>query len=127
MDKFKNKIQDFMRTRNGMDELGKVIGIVTIILSLFGMVLKNRIVADLGLFALIYFLFRFFSPGNIARQDENRKFLDRINLCKLQYEQRKEYRIFKCKSCGRNIRVPKGKGKIEVTCPLCGTKKICRT
>ena len=51
----------------------------------------------------------------------------KINLYKLKCEQRKEYKIFQCKSCGRKIRVPRGKGKIEVTCPVCGNKKICRT
>ncbi len=127
MDKFKYKVQNFMRTRNGMDEMGKVIGIVAIILSLLGAILQNGTVSMLGLMVMIYFFFRFFSSRNVTRQEENRKFLAQLNLRKMQYEQRKEYRIFKCKSCGRNIRVPKGKGKIEVTCPLCGTKKICRT
>lgn len=51
----------------------------------------------------------------------------KFNLYKLKYEQRREYKIFQCKSCGRKIRVPRGKGKIEVTCPICGNKKICRT
>lgn len=50
-----------------------------------------------------------------------------VNLQRLKYEQRNEYKIYSCKGCGRNIRVPKGKGKIEVTCPVCGLKKIHRT
>ena len=50
-----------------------------------------------------------------------------FSFYKLKYDQRKEYNIFKCKSCGRKVRVPRGKGKIEVTCPICGNKKICRT
>ena len=45
----------------------------------------------------------------------------------MRFEMRKEYRIFRCKGCGRNIRVPRGKGKLEITCPLCGRKVIHRT
>ncbi len=50
-----------------------------------------------------------------------------IQLNKTKYEQRKEFKIFRCKSCGRNVRIPKGKGKIQVTCPVCGNKTIHRT
>lgn len=127
MDKIKEKLQNFAQTRNGMDELGKAVGIITIIISLLGMLLRSSIVMTLGTCALIYLLFRILSPKNMIRQEENRKFVEQINLFKLKYENRKEYRIFKCKCCGRNIRVPKGRGKVEVTCPLCGAKKICRT
>ncbi|MFQ9547017.1 MAG: hypothetical protein ACLRZ6_03415 [Lachnospiraceae bacterium] len=31
------------------------------------------------------------------------------------------------KSCGQKIRVPKGKGKIEITCPKYGQKFVKRT
>lgn len=127
MDIFKEKLRKFAQTRNGMDELGKGTGVVVIILSMVGVILGSSIVMTLGICALAYFLFRILSPRNEIRQEENRKFVARINLFKLQYDNRREYRIFKCKSCGRNIRIPKGKGKVEVTCPLCGVKKICRT
>lgn len=35
---------------------------------------------------------------------------------------RKTTKYFKCKNCGQILSVPKGKGKIRVTCPKCGTK-----
>ena len=28
----------------------------------------------------------------------------------------------KCKNCGQMLSVPRGKGRIRVTCPRCGTK-----
>ena len=39
----------------------------------------------------------------------------------------KTHRVYICpnKSCGQKIRVPKGKGKIEITCPKCGTE-VCK-
>jgi DNA-directed RNA polymerase subunit RPC12/RpoP len=37
------------------------------------------------------------------------------------------YRIYKCPSCGQKTRVPKHKGRIEITCPKCRNKFIKRT
>lgn len=34
-------------------------------------------------------------------------------------KQRKTHRFFKCPECGVTVRVPKGKGKIKITCPKC--------
>ncbi|MCR5144203.1 MAG: hypothetical protein K6B67_02710 [Lachnospiraceae bacterium] len=34
-------------------------------------------------------------------------------------EQRKMYKYFKCPGCKQKVRVPKGHGKIAITCPKC--------
>ena len=34
--------------------------------------------------------------------------------------QKRYYRFYKCPRCGVTTRVPKGKGKIRITCPRCG-------
>lgn len=39
----------------------------------------------------------------------------------------KIYKYFECPKCAQKIRVPKGHGKIEITCPKCGEKFIKRT
>lgn len=55
------------------------------------------------------------------------KFMIYIELVKMNFEQRKTHRIFMCKACGKKVRVPKGKGKIEITCPSCGNKMTHHT
>ncbi len=39
----------------------------------------------------------------------------------------KNHKIFQCGKCGQMIRVPKGKGKIAITCPSCKQEFIKRT
>ena len=34
--------------------------------------------------------------------------------------QDKDHRYFKCPNCGQQLRVPKGKGKLNITCRNCG-------
>ena len=127
MDKFKKKLYDVMQGRNGVDDLGRVIFIISLVLYVLSGFLRNGFLQLLSLIELIYTMYRTFSRDLRSRQEENRKYLQFLNLQKMRFEMRKEYRIFKCKGCGRNIRVPKGKGKVETTCPLCGRKEIHRT
>ena len=127
MDKFKKKLYDVMQGRNGVDDLGRVIFIISLVLYVLSGFLRNGFLQLLSLIGLIYTMYRAFSRDLRSRQEENRKYLQFLNLQKMRFEMRKEYRIFKCKGCGGNIRVPKGKGKVETTCPLCGRKEIHRT
>ena len=39
----------------------------------------------------------------------------------------REHRIFRCPNCDKRVRVPRGRGKIEITCPHCGNKFIKRS
>lgn len=43
---------------------------------------------------------------------------------KMEREQKKIYRFFVCPSCSQKVRVPRGKGRIEITCPKCRTAFI---
>lgn len=38
-----------------------------------------------------------------------------------------DYTVTPCESCNKRMRVPKGKGKLKVTCPNCGHKTIKNT
>ena len=38
-----------------------------------------------------------------------------------RWHQRRDYRFYKCPSCRTRLRVPRGKGKINIVCRKCGT------
>ena len=121
------KIQEFMRGRNGGDELNRVIIYAVLIVYIISMFTQSTILYTISFVGMIYALYRMFSKNLYERREENRKFVTWLETTRIKMEQRKDYKIFKCKGCGRNIRVPRGKGKIEVTCPMCGNKTIHRT
>lgn len=119
-------IRSFMIGRYGTDKLNMYIlgaGVIVCLLSLF---LQFSYV-PLMLTALSYVLmfwaiFRSFSRNTYKRYQENRKFLlflDRIKDRKHKY--------FSCPKCRQPVRVPRGKGKIAISCPKCKEKFIRKT
>ncbi len=46
---------------------------------------------------------------------------------KAQRQDSRYYKYFNCPNCNQKVRVPKGKGKIEITCPKCRTTFIRKT
>lgn len=126
-----NKIKDiwnrFLQGRHGIDELSKTILIAGMVTYLLGGILQNGLLLTLAMMGMIYAIYRALSRNEWDRNEENRKFNRYIKLWKVKYQERKTSRIFMCKGCGRMIRVPKGKGKIQVTCPTCGRKTIIKT
>lgn len=96
----------------------------------FGRILS---VADWG-FVIVYF-FRFFSRNIYKRQRENQIFLSVANRVKnyfkfvrMRYQERDGVKkLYRCPKCHQMIRVPRGRGKIEITCPKCHFAFIRKT
>lgn len=120
-----------MYGRNGADELSKLLSTVAIIILLVSMLCGSAARSMLFVIAvttIIYAYFRIFSKNTAARRVENARYLkqkqrikSRFDLRSDMWKQRKEYKFFKCPSCGATLRVPKGKGKIRIVCRKCGT------
>lgn len=127
MNKWKQRINKFFQGRYGLDELGKAIIIADVIIYVLGLLLQSGLLMSLAMVGIIYAFYRVVSKQHWDRSEENRKYTHYTKLWKLRYQERKSSRIYICKSCGRYIRVPKGKGKIQVTCTACGSKSIHRT
>lgn len=131
---WKNKMAQFMYGRYGVDQLSKFMLTTTLVLCIVSLFLPRHIgspISALVLFLIIYTYFRMFSRNIYKRAAENEKYLKltskwrkKINTEKKIAGQRKYYRFYKCPGCGQKIRVPKGRGKIQIRCPKCSEKFI---
>lgn len=128
----KEKLIRFMQGRYGVDTFSKfllILGLAAVLVSSFfsGKTI-GTICYFLGWILIIYCYFRMFSKNVTKRYAENQTFMAKTYKfrCSFQkqkniWKQRKAYHIYKCPSCGQKIRIPRGKGKIEVRCPKCST------
>lgn len=135
----KEKFIKFMQGRYGVDQFSKFtmgVALVAIVVSIF--VKRGSLLGTLldvvGLLAIVYTYFRIFSRNIQKRYAENQKYLGmtgkfrlRMNKEKNLMEQRKTHHIYSCPGCGQKIRIPKGKGKIEIECPKCHNKFVKRS
>lgn len=131
MAQMKEKLRQFMIGRYGVDELSRVQIIVGLVLFVISAIFRMNILYWLGLALVIYAYFRIFSRNVSKRYQENQKYLNaryqaavKKNNMKKRWAQRNTYRFFKCPQCKQTVRVPKGRGKICITCPKCKTEFI---
>ena len=130
----KEKFMRFMYGRYGVDSFGRFMMWTGIIMFLLSGFFRWNILYNQALVILIYTYFRNFSRNIYKRSSENQSFLKATagirnfwwNQKKL-FKQRKTHHIYKCPSCKQKIRVPRGKGKIEIRCPKCQTTFIKRS
>ncbi len=122
----REKIMRFMAGRNGVDELARAESILVLILLLLAMLLRWPIFSLLGLAGMIHMYFRILSRNRSRRYAENQRYVNLRYRAVVAWDkkkkraaQRKVYRFFRCPQCKQKVRVPKGHGKICITCPKC--------
>ena len=133
----RQKFSQWMAGRNGSDQFGRFLVIVSFALLIVGMFVNNTIgtlLTALAFACLIFTYYRMFSKRIVDRQRENGAYL---NLkykvtgwfwwLKTRWQQSKTFRFYKCPECGVTVRVPRGKGKIRITCPKCSHAFIKNT
>ena len=118
----------FMTGRYGTDKLNMMLLSVGLILSLVSMFIRRFApwigfgMTTLSYIIMIWCIFRCFSRNTYKRYQENRKYLRLLERIK-----DREHRYYNCPRCRQPVRVPKGKGKIAITCPRCKEKFIKKT
>ena len=124
--KFREKMQQFMYGRYGNDQLSRVYLVITLVLLGLSLLTRWTIFYIAGIALLIYCYYRMFSKNITKMSAQNQKYLNwRYGLAvkrqktKTHMEQRKIYHFYKCPQCSQKVRVPKGHGKICITCPKC--------
>lgn len=115
-----------MLGRYGSDQLNIFLLVVYLVLYFVAWVTGLGFLSIVGLIAIILALLRMMSRNIDRRRAENARFLKLIRPVTQWFKLRrtiyrdKEHCYFKCPNCGQRLRVPKGKGKITVTCRACG-------
>lgn len=122
----KEKFYRFMQGRYGNDQFNRFLMVLVLVcfaLSLVGV----RIFYLIGIICLVYAYFRMLSKNLYRRRIENNTYMKyeyRVKqffaTWKRDMRQRKTHHIYRCPSCRQKIRIPRGKGKIEIRCPKCG-------
>ena len=131
--KIGNALSRFMYGRNGFDQLGVAMLWLCIILDVISIFVKSTVISAASMAVWVIVLFRIFSKNLAKRRDENSAYLRLVWQVKNKgrnFKQRRqdtEHKYFTCKNCKTICRVPKGKGKIRITCPKCGNKIDAKT
>lgn len=147
MDNFRMKLARFFQGRYGSDALNIFLIVIALILSQFPWVYL------LGYALMIAVIFRMLSKNIFKRQRElavynkiigtristayykistavkkgSRSLSTKYTALVKKQQDRKIYRFIRCKACKSMMRVPKNKGKVKITCPVCGleiTRKV---
>lgn len=120
------KIRRFFYGRNGFDDLAKLFLISSFIMFFiygFWPVGIVKLILSLITWSLMgYAYFRILSKKVYKRKKENQKYLGFININKAKWKHRKTHKFYRCPKCKTWLRLPKGRGKITITCVKCSTK-----
>ena len=119
-------LRRFMEGRYGTDRLNMAILGAGLVASLLSVMIRvaplNLIFWALSYGLMIWAIFRTLSRNTYKRYQENRKFLQVFDRLK-----DRQHRYFDCPKCRQMVRVPRGKGKIAITCPRCREKFVKKT
>ena len=124
--KLSQGLRSFMAGRYGTDRLNMAIlcaGLAASLLSVISPFAAVNMVLFLLSYGLLFLaIVRCLSRNTYKRYQENRKFLKIVDRLK-----DREHRYFDCPKCHQTVRVPKGKGKIAISCPKCREKFVKKT
>ncbi len=132
--------------RYGNDQLNRALGITSIAFAVVNLFMGRDSVLHkvfLALWLLCFGLMalRMFSRKLDARRRENDMFLRYYLPVKHKFQawrsgaprakkahtnptfqERRKYKYFSCTQCAQRLRVPRGKGKLRITCTRCGNQ-----
>jgi len=123
-----------MMGRYGPDHLGVAMIVFSLVLSLFNTIIGFAPIMYVSYVVLAFSLFRMLSRNIPRRRLENDRFIrywwpvrTRAHRALANIKHRKTFRFLKCPSCSNTLRVPKGRGRLQITCPKCGERFLKRT
>ena len=109
-----------------MDDLSRFLLGAAVFVVIVNLFVRTPLLNTVVMIVLVWTYYRILSRQFQSRAAENRKYLDLKNRFIGNFRGagflRKDFKthhIYRCPSCGQKIRIPRGKGKIMITCPKC--------
>lgn len=124
----KERFYRFMQGRYGIDQLNSFLLVVSIGCFIVNIFVGSMVIAIITYGVWFMVVFRMLSKNSYVRNQENEKYLNifsplsRFFKLRLMNNQDSLYKHFVCPKCKQIVRVPKGHGKIIITCPNCKNK-----
>ena len=131
--KLSERISGFFRNCNGPDTLGRWIMGLGLVFALLDIFFYNPVLTVLYMVCIFYAMYRLFSRKVDQRREENEKFEELLAKAKGRFGSKDaasekvrydDHLHIKCERCGQKLRVPKGGGRVRVTCPTCQHQTI---
>lgn len=129
MNQLKSIFTKFMQGRYGADILARDMLYLALGLMIINLIVRSTILSTIALVILVIGYLRMFSKNHSARYNENRRYTnirytitDKISKRFRRVKDSKKYKYLKCPQCSQQLRVPRGKKQIVVTCPKCKSK-----
>ena len=125
----RNFLRNFMIGRNGPDHLGVAMIFLSLAFSFTHAFTRLMLFMYISYVIVAIIFFRMLSRNIHRRRAENDKFIrlwwplkTKLNRAWTAAKHKRTHKFFKCPSCRNTLRVPKHKGKLQVTCPKCGER-----
>lgn len=124
----------FMAGRYGADQLARFLSCVSLVCITLSLLTRrvasgklSSLLLSLCMGLLLWSYVRMFSRNYTRRRRENEFYLDKkyrltswLKLHRECFRQRRDYAFYRCPGCRQLVRVPRGKGKLRITCRRCG-------
>lgn len=122
----REKLIRFMQGRYGTDQFNRFLSVACMVLLVLSMLTKGGVLYYIAIALLVLQMYRTFSRNIPRRYAENQKYLAVSSKAryfwakkKNELKQLKTHHIYRCPGCKQKIRVPRGRGRIEIRCPKC--------
>lgn len=129
-----NQFRKFMYGRYGVDRFSRDIILFSLFITLIASMTRSSLLLWLAYIPLFYAIFRILSRDTQKRARENYIYADLIRKVKVRAKNTKlllvgtrTHKFYRCKGCRQMIRIPRGKGKISISCPKCRREFISRS
>lgn len=126
---WQRRLMEWLRGRQGPHDLAVFSVNLAIVIVLVNVFARTGWLGWVGLALVAYAMFRIQSRNLGARARENEAFLRALGPARpwvqnprAAWAELRAYKHVRCSSCRQRVCVPRGKGRLRVTCPRCKTK-----